>query len=102
MPAAFEMFNLVFSTDAWLCILYAGAVSSGIGYTLQVVGQKNVNPTVASLLLSLESVFSVIFGWILLSEVMSARELLGCLIVFAAVIFSQLNINIRRTKNDHQ
>ncbi len=99
VPAAFEMFNLVFSTDAWLCILYAGAVSSGIGYTLQVVGQKNVNPTVASLLLSLESVFSVVFGWILLSEVMSARELIGCLIVFAAVIFSQLNINIRRTKN---
>lgn len=82
----------IVSTDAWFCILYAGAVSSGIGYTLQIVGQKNVNPTVASLLMSLESVFSVLFGWLLLSEKMTERELLGCGIIFAAVIFAQLRI----------
>lgn len=90
-----DLMHSIVSTDAWFCILYAGAVSSGIGYTLQIVGQKNVNPTIASLLLSLESVFSVIFGWLLLSERMNGRELLGCGIIFAAVIFAQLNITGR-------
>lgn len=82
--------NQVFTSGAWFSILYAGAVSSGVGYTLQVVGQKNVNPTVASLLMSLESVFAVLLGWIILHERMSVRELLGCLLVFAAVVFSQI------------
>ena len=91
-----ELMHSIVSTDAWFCILYAGAVSSGIGYTLQIVGQKNVNPTVASLLLSLESVFSVLFGWLILSERMTGRELAGCGIIFAAVVFAQLNIKVRR------
>ncbi|MBR3396786.1 MAG: DMT family transporter [Lachnospiraceae bacterium] len=86
------LMHSIVSTDAWISILYAGAVSSGIGYTLQIVGQKNVNPTVASLLMSLESVFSVLFGWLLLSEKMTNREILGCGILFAAVVFAQLKI----------
>ena len=76
--------------DCWLPIFYAGVLSCGIGYTLQVVAQKHAEATVASLILSLESVFSVICGVIILSESMSARELTGCAIIFAAVIIAQL------------
>lgn len=75
---------------AWLPILYAGGCSSGIGYTLQIVGQKDTDPTVASLLMSLESVFALLGGWVILGQVMSARELLGCLLMFAGIILAQL------------
>ena len=71
-------------------ILYAGVMSCGVGYTLQVVAQNGVDPTVASLLLSLESVFSVLAGWIILGEKLSGRELFGCALVFAAVILVQI------------
>ncbi len=71
-------------------ILYAGIGSSAVGYTLQVVGQRMTDPTVASLLMSMESVFSALAGWILLHQVLSGRELLGCGIMFAAVILAQL------------
>ena len=76
--------------EAWLPIVYAGVLSSGVGYTLQIVAQKDTDPTVASLLMSLESVFSLVFGWILLQEVMSVRELIGCVMMFAAIIWVQL------------
>lgn len=75
---------------AWLPILYAGVLSSGVAYTLQIVGQKNYNPTVATLLLSLESVFSVLTGWVVLHQKLSARELSGCVLIFLAVILAQL------------
>ena len=75
---------------AWLPILYAGIMSCGVAYTLQIVGQKNVNPTVASLILSLESCISVLAGWVLLGQKLSAKELLGCVIMFAAIILAQL------------
>ena len=71
-------------------ILYAGILSSGIGYTLQIIGQKGLNPTTASLLMSLESVFSVLAGWILLHQALSARELSGCILMFAAIVLVQL------------
>lgn len=71
-------------------VLYAGVLSSGVGYTLQVVGQKKVEPTAASLILSMESVFSVLAGWVILGQKLSARELLDCALVFAAVICVQL------------
>ncbi len=71
-------------------ILYAGIMSCGVGYTLQVVAQNGVDPTVASLLLSLESVFSVLAGWVILGQVLSGRELFGCALVFAAVILVQI------------
>lgn len=75
---------------AWMPILYAGVLSSGVGYTLQIVAQKKTDPTVASLLMSLESVFSVLAGWVILGERLSGREMFGCVLVFAAVILAQL------------
>ena len=71
-------------------ILYAGVLSCGVAYTLQIIGQKNMNPTVASLLLSLESVFSALAGWVILNQSLSARELFGCVLVFAAIILAQM------------
>lgn len=76
--------------QCWLPICYAGILSSGVGYTLQIVGQAKTDPTVASLLMSLESVFSVIFGWLLLHQSLSAPEMLGCALVFGGVILAQL------------
>lgn len=75
---------------AWKPILYAGAMSCGVAYTLQIVGQKNMNPTVASLILSLESCISVIAGWLILGQRLSSRELLGCVIMFSAIVLAQL------------
>ena len=71
-------------------IIYCGAVSGGIGYTLQIVAQKYTDPTVASLLMSLESVFAVLAGAFLLGEQMSLRELIGCAVMFAAIILVQI------------
>ena len=71
-------------------LLYAGVLSSGVAYTLQIVGQKNMNPAVASLILSLESCFSVLAGWLILGQRLSAREGAGCILMFAAIILAQL------------
>ena len=75
---------------AWAPILYAGVLSSGVGYTLQVVGQKGVDPTVASLVLSLESVFSVLAGWVLLGQGLSGREWMGCGLMAVAIVLAQI------------
>ena len=71
-------------------LLYAGVMSCGVAYTLQIVGQKNVNPAIASLILSLESCFSVLAGWIVLGERLSAREIFGCILMFGAIILAQM------------
>lgn len=76
--------------EAWIPILYAGALSSGVGYTMQIVGQRGMNPTVASLIMSLESVISVIAGWAILGEALSIRELWGCILMFGAIVLVQL------------
>ena len=76
--------------DAWIPILYAGIFSSGVGYTLQIVGQKGLNPAVASVAMSLESVVSVIAGWILLDQMLGGREIFGCVLMFIAIIIAQL------------
>ncbi|MFI3176114.1 MAG: DMT family transporter [Eubacteriales bacterium] len=76
--------------NAWLPILYAGVMSCGVAYTLQIIGQKNTEPAVASLILSLEAVVSVIAGAIILHERMSVQELVGCGLVFLAIILAQL------------
>ena len=76
--------------EAWMPLAYAGVLSCGVAYTLQVIAQKNTDPTVASLLLSLESVFSVLTGWVILGERLSGRELFGCALVFAAVGLAQI------------
>lgn len=71
-------------------LAYAGIMSSGVAYTLQIIGQKDMDPTVASLILSMESVISMLAGWVLLGQALSGRELFGCLLVFGAVILVQL------------
>lgn len=76
--------------DGIMPILYAGVMSCGVAYTLQIVGQKNMNPTVASLILSLESVISVLAGWVILGQELALKEIIGCIVVFAAVILVQL------------
>ena len=76
--------------SCWLPLGYAGILSMGVAYTLQIVGQKRVTPSAAALLMSLESVFAALFGWLLLHETMTRAEELGCALVFAAVVISQL------------
>lgn len=75
---------------AWMPILYAGVLSCGVAYTLQIVGQKNMNPTVASLILSLESVISLLAGWVILGQSLSMKELFGCLLMCAAIVLAQI------------
>lgn len=75
---------------AWLPILYAGILSSGVGYTLQMIGQKYAEPAVASIVMSLESVFAALAGWIILNERLSSNELIGCGLVFLSVILAQV------------
>ena len=77
-------------------ILYCGIVSGGIGYTLQIVAQKFTDPTIASLLMSLESVFAVLAGAVLLHERMSLRETLGCVVMFAAIVLVQLPVKEKK------
>ena len=90
-----------FSTliDSWLPVLYAGVLSCGVAYTLQIVAQADTDPTVASMILCLESVFAVIAGMIILGESMSLREIAGCLIMFAAIVVSQLPAKEERVRS---
>lgn len=77
----------------WDCAIpigYAGVLSMGVAYSLQILGQKNLEPAAASLIMSLESVFAVLSGWIVLKERLTVWEAVGCLLVFAAVVLSQL------------
>lgn len=90
MMLIFESPDINQILDCWFPIIYAGVFSCGIAYTLQVVAQKNAEPTAASLILSLESVFAVISGAILLGERMTGYEILGCIVIFIAVILAQL------------
>ncbi len=87
----------LFETPTWASILeagipiaYAGIMSSGVAYTLQIVGQKDLNPTIASLIMCLESVVSALAGWVILHQALSAREIMGCCLMFAAIIIAQI------------
>ena len=82
---------------AWLPLLYAGLLSCGVGYTLQIVGQKGINPVIASLILSLESVISALAGWVILGQVLSPKEILGCVLMFVAIIITQIPIGNKKT-----
>ena len=82
--------NLSSFSGAWGATLYAGVMSCGVAYTLQIVGQKNMNPPVASLILSLESCISVLAGWIILGQKLSTREIIGCVVMFGAIVLAQL------------
>lgn len=82
---------------AWLPLLYAGLLSCGVGYTLQIVGQKGINPVIASLIMSLESVISALAGWVILGQVLSPKEILGCILMFVAIIITQIPIGNKKT-----
>jgi drug/metabolite transporter (DMT)-like permease len=82
--------------DCWLPLCYTGFLSMGAAYSLQIIGQKHVEPTTAALIMSSESVFAVLFGWLLLKEVMSFSEILGCVLMFAAVILSQVPVKTKK------
>ena len=83
---------------SWKSVMYAGFFSSGVAYTLQMVGQKYTKPVVASLILSLEAVFAALAGYLILDEVMTSREFTGCFIVFLAMIFSQIPKDLFKKK----
>ncbi len=96
---------MVLETPSWdkivsaaVPILYCGIMSGGIGYTLQMTAQKFTDPTIASLLMSLESVFAVIAGVLLLQERMSVRELLGCIVMFVAILLVQIPLPAHRER----
>ena len=86
----FDTISLQVLLDCALPLLYVGVFSCGVGYTLQILAQKGSNPTVVTILLSLESVFAVISGAIILHQQMTGREYLGCVLMFAAVVLAQL------------
>ena len=76
--------------DAKLTILYTGIMSCGVAYTLQILGQRQTEPARATMLMSLESVFAALSGWVILNEKLSPREICGCALVFSAVLAAQL------------
>ena len=77
-------------------------MSSGMAYTLQILGQRDLNPAIASLIMCLESVFSALGGWMLLHQNLSAREVFGCVLIFAAVVLAQLPLEmLHRVKKDY-
>ena len=88
----FEQTTMADFTANALPILYCGVLSSGVAYTLQILGQKDLNPAIASLIMCLESVFSALGGWLLLHQSLSLREVAGCALIFAAVVLAQLPI----------
>ena len=91
--------------EALIPILYAGVMSGAVGYTLQVLGQRDTDPTVASILMCLEAVFAVLTGAIILGEKMTVRETVGCVMMFSAVILAQLSpviSSIRRNGRSHR
>ena len=92
MMVLFENLDWSAVLSAWLPILYAGVMSCGVAYTLQVVAQKDVEPARASLIMSLESVFSVLAGWAILGQSLSLRELFGCMLVFGAIMLAQMPV----------
>lgn len=93
IPALFIESNHIPSLmAAWLPLLYTGILSSGVAYTLQMLGQKHAHPAIASLIMSLESVFAALAGWLILGDMMTSRELWGSVLMFAAVILAQIPV----------
>ncbi len=85
---------------SWWPMCYAGFLSMGVAYSLQIIGQKHLDPAPASLIMSLESVFAALSGWLFLQETMTFEESVGCILVFLAVLLSQIPINM--TKKRHR
>ena len=91
---AFETPTVEQFRGAAVSIAYCGIMSSGVAYTLQILGQRDLNPAIASLIMCLESVFSALGGWMLLHQNLSAREVFGCVLIFAAVVLAQLPLEM--------
>lgn len=94
----FETPQLHQIVEAWLPLLYAGVMSCGVAYTLQILGQRDIDPTVASMILCLEAVFSVVFSWLLLNETLSMKEIFGCVLIFIALVLSQMKGNMKEAE----
>ena len=91
--------------EALIPILYAGLMSGAVAYTLQIIGQRDTDPTVASLIMCLESVFATLSGALILGEKMTVRETVGCVLMFVAVVLAQLSpviSSIRRGGRSHR
>jgi drug/metabolite transporter (DMT)-like permease len=86
----FESITIGAITSAWLPIMYAGLLSSGVAFTLQAVAQRYTEPTIAAITMSFESVFAVLSGCVILHDIPTVRELWGCIIMFVAIILAQL------------
>ena len=103
----FEQPNLSSIFDAWFAIFFAGVLSAGVGYTLQIVAQKNIPAHITPIIMSLESVFSLIAGVIVLNEKMSWQERIGCILIFIAIIvaqtdFKELKAKFNKTNADNK
>ena len=90
MPDPSAWISSLSAPSSWIAILYTGIFSCGVGYTLQAIGQRGLNPALASLIMSLESVFSSVFGWLILHQLMSGKEITGCVLIFSAVLLAQI------------
>ena len=76
--------------SVWMALLYASVVAGAFAFTIQNVAQKHVDPTVSSILMSTEAVFAVLAGWMLMGDILSAKEIIGCCVIFVALIIAQL------------
>lgn len=90
----FEGIDMSAILKSYLAILYVGILSSGVGFTIQLMALKELDPVVASMISSLESVFGAVFGWLILSQSMSEREIIGGIIIFVATLIAQLPIEV--------
>ena len=88
-----ESFTWTQIQTGWFPLVYTGVLSSGVAYTLQIVGERDLNPAAAALIMSLESCISAISAWLILGQSLSLREIIGCVIMFAAIILVQLRRN---------
>ncbi len=99
LTLVFEKPQLSNILDGWVPIMYAGVLSCGVAYTLQIIAQKDTTPAVASLLMSLESVFAVLGQWAILGDLLTGRELLGCALMFAGILLSQLPARKQKSRS---
>lgn len=94
---SFETPSMSAILDAWLPIAYAGILSGGLAYCFQILGQRSTDPTVASLLMSLESVFAALAGWLIIGQTLTDREMIGCVLMFGAIILAQIPVRNKKT-----
>lgn len=98
MGGYFDWSTISGLSQCWWAVLYLGLFSTGMGFTLQIIGQKNTSPSEAALILSMEAVFGALFGWAILDENMPAIKLVGCIIIFMALVISQIFGKINQQK----